>query len=161
MFNFLKRFKGNNRFADKNLDNNIILTDDVQLSLDSAQTGKNLNVCVIGGTGMGKIYNYVLPNILQANTSYVITDSDGYLLNKTGKFLKESGLHYKSPEPKIRNIQIITIRLIMCVIKTKFVMKCLLQNMTIWNLTSLVTEKQQFLSMFQCHQFLAKACQMY
>ncbi len=91
MFNFLKRFKGNNRFADKNLDNNIILTDDVQLSLDSAQTGKNLNVCVIGGTGMGKIYNYVLPNILQANTSYVITDSDGYLLNKTGKFLKEQG----------------------------------------------------------------------
>lgn len=91
MFNFLKRFKGNNRFADKNLDNNIILTDDVQLSLDTAQTGKNLNVCVIGGTGMGKIYNYVLPNILQANTSYVITDPDGYLLNKTGKFLKEQG----------------------------------------------------------------------
>lgn len=91
MFNFLKRFKGNNRFADKNLDNNIILTYDVQLSLDTAQTGKNLNVCVIGGTGMGKIYNYVLPNILQANTSYVITDRDGYLLKKTGKFLKEQG----------------------------------------------------------------------
>lgn len=82
-------FRKNNRFADKNSDNNIILTDEVQLSLDTAKTGKNLNVCVIGGTGMGKIYNYVLPNILQANTSYVITDQDGYLLNKTGKFLKE------------------------------------------------------------------------
>lgn len=64
---------------------------DVQLSLNTAHTGKNLNVCVIGGGGMGKTYNYVLPNILQANTSYVITDRDGYLLNKTGKFLKEQG----------------------------------------------------------------------
>lgn len=71
--------------------NNIILTDDVQLSLDTAQTGKNLNVCVVGGAGMGKTWNYVLPNILQANTSYVITDRDGYLLKKTGKFLKEQG----------------------------------------------------------------------
>lgn len=91
MFNFLKKVKGNNRFADKNSDNNIILTDDVQLSLDTAQTGKNFNVCVVGGAGMGKTWNYVLPNILQANTSYVITDRDGYLLKKTGKFLKEQG----------------------------------------------------------------------
>lgn len=91
MFNFLKKVKGNNRFADKKADNNIILTDDVQLSLDTAKTGKNLNVCVVSGAGTGKTYNYVLPNILQANTSYVITDRDGYLLKKTGKFLKEQG----------------------------------------------------------------------
>lgn len=142
MFNFLKKVKGNNRLADKNADNNIILTDDVQLSLDTAQTGKNLNVCVISGGGMGKTYNYVLPNILQANTSYVITDRDGYLLNKTGKFLKEQGYIVKVLNLMIR----------------KFAMKILLQ---IWNSTSLATEKQQFLSMFQCHQFLAKACQMY
>lgn len=63
----------------------------MQLSLNTAQTGRNLNVCVIGGAGTGKTRNYVLPNILQANTSYVITDRDGYLLNKTGKFLKEQG----------------------------------------------------------------------
>lgn len=74
-------FRINNRLADKNSDNNIILTDDVQLSLDTAKTGKNLNVCVIGGAGTGKTYNYVLPNILQVNTSYVITDRDGYLLS--------------------------------------------------------------------------------
>lgn len=41
MFNFLKKSKGNNRLADKNADNNIILTDDVQLSLNTAQTGKH------------------------------------------------------------------------------------------------------------------------
>lgn len=91
MFNFFKKVKGNNRFADKKADNNIILTGDVQLSLDTAKTGKNLNVCVVGGGGTGKTWNYVLPNILQANTSYVITDRGGYLLKKTGKFLKEQG----------------------------------------------------------------------
>lgn len=80
-----------NQLTDKNPHNNIILTDNVQLSLDTAKTGKNLNVCVFGGAGTGKTYNYVLPNILQANTSYVITDHDGYLLNKTGKFLEEQG----------------------------------------------------------------------
>ncbi len=84
-------FRRNNRLAEKKADNNIILTDDVQLSLDTAKTGKNLNVCVVGGAGTGKTYNYVLPNILQANTSYVITDRCGYLLKKTGKFLKDQG----------------------------------------------------------------------
>lgn len=95
MFDFLKKSKGNNLFVDKNTNNNIILTDDVQLSLNTAKTGKNLNVCVIGGAGTGKTRNYVLPNILQANTSYVITDQYGYLLNKTGKFLKEQGYTIK------------------------------------------------------------------
>lgn len=79
------------QLADKNTYNNIILTDDVQLSLNPVRTGKNLNVCVIGGAGTGKTRNYVLPNILQANTSYVIIDKSGYLLNSTGKFLKEQG----------------------------------------------------------------------
>lgn len=95
MLSFLKKGKENNRLANKNSDNNIILTNDVQLSLNTAKTGKNLNVCVIGGAGTGKTYNYVLPNILQANTSYVITDRDGYMLKKTGKFLEKQGYKIK------------------------------------------------------------------
>lgn len=86
--NFMRK---TNKLADKDIHNNIILTDDVQLSLNPVKTGKNLNVCVFGGGGTGKTQNYVLPNILQANTSYVITDHGGYLLNKTRKFLEEQG----------------------------------------------------------------------
>ncbi len=72
-------------------DNNIILTNDVKMSLNTRQTRKNLNVCVIGGSGSGKSRFYVKPNIMQANTSYVCTDPKGELLRATGKFLSEQG----------------------------------------------------------------------
>ena len=52
-------------------DNNIILTNEVKMSLNTRQTRKNLNVMVIGGSGSGKSRFYVKPNLMQANTSYV------------------------------------------------------------------------------------------
>ena len=76
-------------------DNNIILTNDVFMSLNTRQTRKNLNVCVIGGSGSGKSRFYVKPNLMQANTSYVCTDPKGELLRSTGKFLSEQGYEIK------------------------------------------------------------------
>ncbi|MCM1524817.1 MAG: type IV secretory system conjugative DNA transfer family protein [Ruminococcus sp.] len=76
-------------------DNNIILTNDVKMSLNTRQTRKNLNVCVIGGSGSGKSRFYVKPNLMQANTSYVSTDPKGELLRATGKFLNEQGYEIK------------------------------------------------------------------
>ena len=76
-------------------DRNIILTNDVKMSLDTRQTRKNLNVCVIGGSGSGKSRFYVKPNAMQANTSYVMTDPKGELLRATGKFLSEQGYEIK------------------------------------------------------------------
>lgn len=76
-------------------DKNIILTNDVKMSLNTRQTRKNLNVCVIGGSGSGKSRFYVKPNIMQANTSYVCTDPKGELLRATGKFLTEQGYEIK------------------------------------------------------------------
>mgnify|MGYP000986886932 CR=1 FL=1 len=58
-------------------DRNIILTNDVKMSLNTRQTRKNLNVMVIGGSGSGKSRFYVKPNLMQANTSYVCTDPKG------------------------------------------------------------------------------------
>lgn len=72
-------------------DNNIVLTNDVKMSLDTRQTRKNLNVMVIGGSGSGKSRFYVKPNIMQANTSFVCTDPKGELFRSTGKFLVEQG----------------------------------------------------------------------
>lgn len=76
-------------------DRNIILTNDVKMSLDTRQTRKNLNVMVIGGSGSGKSRFYVKPNLMQANTSYVCTDPKGELLRSTGKMLENYGYNIK------------------------------------------------------------------
>lgn len=76
-------------------DRNIILTNDVKMSLNTRQTRKNLNVMVIGGSGSGKSRFYVKPNLMQANTSYVCTDPKGELLRSTGKMLESYGYKIK------------------------------------------------------------------
>lgn len=77
------------------IDNNVLFTNDVKMSLNTRQTRKNLNVMVIGGSGSGKSRFYVKPNLMQANTSYVCTDPKGELLRSTGKMLENYGYKIK------------------------------------------------------------------
>lgn len=72
-------------------DNNILLTQVVRMSLNTRQHRENLNVLVIGGSGSGKSRFYVKPNIMQLNTSYVVTDPKGELLRSCGRLLKKAG----------------------------------------------------------------------
>lgn len=61
------------------------------MSLNTRQHRENLNVLVIGGSGAGKSRFYVKPNLMQLNTSYVVTDPKGELLRSCGKLLKKAG----------------------------------------------------------------------
>lgn len=70
---------------------NKILTRHVRLGLDSTKHRRSLNVLVIGGSGAAKTRSYVLPNILEANTNYVITDPKSEVLLATGNHLKSLG----------------------------------------------------------------------
>lgn len=72
-------------------DNNIILTQDVRMSLNTRQHRENLNVLVIGGSGSGKSRFYVKPNLMQLNTSYVVTDPKGELLRSCGRLMQKAG----------------------------------------------------------------------
>lgn len=72
-------------------DNNILLTQEVRMSLNTRQHRENLNVLVIGGSGSGKSRFYVKPNIMQLNTSYVVTAPKGELLRSCGRLLKKAG----------------------------------------------------------------------
>lgn len=72
-------------------DNNIILTQKVKMSLNTRQHRENLNVLVIGGSGSGKSRFYVKPNLMQLNTSYVVTDPKGELLRSCGKLMEKAG----------------------------------------------------------------------
>ena len=70
---------------------NKILTRHVRLGLDTHKHRRSLNVLVIGGSGAAKTRSFVLPNILTANTNYVITDPKSEVLLATGGYLKEQG----------------------------------------------------------------------
>lgn len=74
---------------------NMILSQEVVMSMDTRKTLRNNNVVVIGGSGTGKSRFVMKPNILQANSSYVITDPSGELLESMGSFLKEKGYEIK------------------------------------------------------------------
>ncbi len=70
---------------------NKILTRHVRLGLDTHKHRRSLNVLVIGGSGAAKTRGYVKPNILEANTNYVITDPKMEVLTATGGYLKQKG----------------------------------------------------------------------
>jgi len=73
----------------------ILLTDKCPLGLDSYQHQRNLNVLVIGGSGSGKTRFYAKPNLMQCNTSFVVTDPKSELLRSTGHLLEEKGYDIK------------------------------------------------------------------
>ena len=75
--------------------NNIVLSEDLYLAMDNEKTRRNLNTFIIGGSGSGKSYNFVGPNIMQANSSYVVTDPSGGLYKQYGSFLEYMGYHVK------------------------------------------------------------------
>ena len=70
---------------------NKLLTQQVALGLDGRKHHRNLNVLICGGSGAGKTRYYAKPNIMQANTSFVILDPKGELLRDTGHLLEEKG----------------------------------------------------------------------
>ena len=78
----------NAQFAQKD---SIPLTQHVRLGLDTHKHRRSLNVLVIGGSGAAKTRSFVLPNILTANTNYVITDPKSEVLLATGGYLKKQG----------------------------------------------------------------------
>lgn len=60
----------------------------------------NNNTLVLGGSGSGKTRGFVMPNILQAHSSFVITDPKGEILEKAGHFLE----HEKGYKIRVLNL---------------------------------------------------------
>lgn len=86
----------NNRYMNKTeKEENKVLTQNTAIGLDGHKHRRNLNVLVCGGSGSGKTRFYAKPNIMQANTSFVILDPKGEILRDTGNLLKEKGYEIK------------------------------------------------------------------
>ena len=83
------------KYAEKDSRKNLILTQNVRMGLDGRKHRRNLNVLVVGGSGAGKTRFYAKPNIMQANTSYVVLDPKGEILRDIGYLLEWHGYNIK------------------------------------------------------------------
>lgn len=73
---------------------NIILSAESRLDLwkiANRQYERNKHIMVLGGSGSGKSFNFLKPNILQLFASYVLTDPKGELIEDMGQFLIDHG----------------------------------------------------------------------
>ena len=86
-------------FIAPKFEDNVILTQTERLTMESRpkipKYARNKNVLIIGGSGSGKTRFFLLPNLLQMHSSYVVTDPKGDLVVKTGKCLKRHGYEIK------------------------------------------------------------------
>ena len=85
----------NQALADKDDGKNRILSQNVRMSLDTRHTGLNNNVLIIGGSGAGKTFYEVKPNLMQLNSSFICTDPKGEILRSEGEMLKKNGYSVK------------------------------------------------------------------
>lgn len=74
---------------------NLIFSETMRMGLDGKKHRRNLNVLVVGGSGSGKTRFYAKPNIMQCNTSFIITDPKAEILRSTSPLLIEKGYDIK------------------------------------------------------------------
>lgn len=79
------------KYSQRPYSQNILLTQNFRISLDTHKHRRCLNILVVGGSGAGKSRGFALPNIMQCCCSMVITDPKAELLRKTGGLLEKKG----------------------------------------------------------------------
>lgn len=85
-----------------NFEDNYIISQNLYATSNSYDANLNtVHEIIMGESGTGKGFTCLQPNILQANSSYVIADPSGELIRNTGKYLLEKG--YKIKIVNIKN----------------------------------------------------------
>ena len=85
-------------YVEKIEDDNIILSERAELQMSKIPDPaleRNKHVYVLGGSGSGKTFNFVGPNLLQLNSSIVTTDPKGDTLKQYGNFFLRHGYKLK------------------------------------------------------------------
>lgn len=82
-------------FMDPKFENNVILTATERLMMSNRPknpaNARNKNVLIVGGSGSGKTRFWLKPNLLQMNSSYVVTDPKGTIVLECGHALQKNG----------------------------------------------------------------------
>lgn len=87
--------KSVNKQFSQNKKTDRILTQHVRMGTNEYKHNRNLNTLVIGGSGAGKTRGYALPNIMQANSSFIVTDAKGEIIRTVGNLLVREGYEIK------------------------------------------------------------------
>ena len=89
--------RANKILADKDENFNRVLSQNVKMSLDFRRLKLNGNILICGGSGAGKTFYEVKPNLMQMphNCSFICTDPKGEILRSCGQMLKDNGYNVK------------------------------------------------------------------
>lgn len=86
-------------FIDKKFSNNVLLSQTERITMNGRppepKYARNKNVLVVGGSGSGKTRFFIKPNALQMNSSLVITDPKGTVVNEIGTALLKNNYRMK------------------------------------------------------------------
>lgn len=85
----------NKKYCQSPKSENKLMTQNVSIGLNAKKHRRNLNTLVCGGSGAGKTRFYCKPNLMQANTSFVILDPKGEIVRDVGKLLEAKGYEIK------------------------------------------------------------------
>ena len=85
----------NKKYCQTPKSENKLMTQNVSIGLNAKKHRRNLNTLVCGGSGAGKTRFYCKPNLMQANTSFVILDPKGEIVRDIGKLLEAKGYEIK------------------------------------------------------------------
>ncbi len=78
----------------------------VKFSMNPSMTDRNLLTLIFGGSGAGKTFGFLEPNLAQMNCSFAITDPAGEVYENMGKMLIENGYRlwrFSTSEPRLSN----------------------------------------------------------
>lgn len=87
----------NQALKDKNENYNRIISQNVRMSLNFRKIGLNGNILVVGGSGAGKTFYVVKPQLMNMpeRCSFICTDPKGEILRSCGQMLKNNGYRVK------------------------------------------------------------------
>ena len=85
----------NKKYCQTPKSENKLMTQNVSIGLNAKKHRRNLNTLVCGGSGAGKTRFFCKPNLMQANTSFVILDPKGEIVRDVGKLLEAKGYEIK------------------------------------------------------------------
>ena len=83
----------NKKYAQHPKSANKLMTQNVSIGLNAKKHRRNLNTLVCSGAGKTRFY--CKPNLMQANTSFVILDPKGEIVRDVGKLLEAKGYEIK------------------------------------------------------------------